>query len=91
MSILIIFIGLIHEFAGITHFILMLPVLGYKSAADSIQYMIGFALGILSAMVIYTLIIARISNTTYNAKINWLQYSGAVFAFAIGIYWILFN
>ena len=90
-TVLSFFIGIIHGFAGISHFILMLPVLGYKSASDSIQYMIGFALGIVSAMIIYTLIIARVSNTKHSEKINWLQYVGAVFAFAIGIYWILIN
>ena len=90
-TVLSFFIGIIHGFAGISHFILMLPVLGYQSATDSIQYMIGFALGIISAMIIYALIIARVSNTTHNAKIIWLQYAGAVFAFAIGIYWILIN
>ena len=91
-AVLSFFIGIIHGFAGISHFILMLPVLGYKSATDSIQYMIGFALGIISAMVIYALMIDKISDSTqHNKKIILLQYAGAFFAFAIGIYWIAIN
>ncbi len=93
-AVLSFFIGIIHGFAGISHFILMLPVLGYKSATDSIQYMLGFALGIISAMVIYALIIDKLSDTTqknHSKTIIWLQYTGALFAFAIGIYWIYVN
>ncbi len=93
-AVLSFFIGIIHGFAGISHFILMLPVLGYKSTTDSIQYMIGFAFGIISAMIIYALIIDKISystQTSHNKKIIWLQYIGALFAFAIGIYWIFAN
>ena len=87
-------IGIVHGFAGISHFILMLPVLGYKSTSDSIQYMVGFALGIISAMIIYALIIDKISDTTKkknNKAILRLQYIGALFAFIIGIYWIYTN
>ncbi len=93
-TVLSFFIGIIHGFAGISHFILMLPVLGYKSATDSIQYMIGFGLGIVSAMTIYALFIDKISGSKHDyhsQKIIWLQYIGAIFAFAIGIYWIYIN
>ena len=93
-AVLSFFIGIIHGFAGISHFILMLPVLGYKSASDSIQYMTGFAAGIISAMVIYALVIDKISGSignNQNKKIIFLQYIGAIFAFGIGIYWIYTN
>ena len=93
-AVLSFFIGIVHGFAGISHFILMLPVLGYKSAADSVKYMLGFSLGIISAMIIYTLVIEKIADSTqksHGIKIFWLQYAGAFFAFVIGIYWILVN
>ena len=56
--------------------------------------MTGFATGIISAMVIYALVIDKISGSTgnnQNKKIIFLQYIGAIFAFGIGIYWIYTN
>ena len=82
------FIGIVHGFAGISHFILMLPVLGYRSRWDSVQYMLGFAAGIVAAMVLYALVIERFRRTK---GLRTLQYLGAFFALAIGVYWLAAN
>jgi len=88
------FIGIIHGFAGISHFILMLPVLGYTSKIDSVLYMIGFAVGIVTAMVLYVSLLYKFSkNFTEKSQIKlvYFQYTGALFACLIGVYWILVN
>ncbi|MRH99465.1 hypothetical protein GH721_02870 [Kriegella sp. EG-1] len=85
-------IGILHGLAGIAHFILLLPVLGFKNQIDSIQYIIGFGLGTVLAMTIYTYILGQI--TSYSKKQNnnsFLQIvrvTGGVFAITIGIYWL---
>jgi cytochrome c biogenesis protein CcdA len=84
-------IGIIHGFAGVSHFLLMLPVLGYQSKWQSVQYMLGFAIGIVAAMVIYVSVLEKISKQSANKSKNILeklQYTGAFAAIIIGIFWI---
>lgn len=84
-------IGVVHGFAGISHFILMLPVLGYTSLWQSVMYMLGFAAGIVSAMVLYVSILEKISlSGAQRSKriLSIIQYTGAFAAIVIGIFWI---
>ena len=55
-------VGIVHGFAGIAHFVLLLPVLGFKTKLESVQYIVGFAFGIILAMVLYTGIIGKLNN-----------------------------
>lgn len=86
-------VGVIHGFAGIAHFVLLLPVLGFASKFESLQYIIGFALGIMMAMISYTFIIGKFQNkkTTNHEKpfYNNLQFWSGVLAILVGIYWIV--
>ncbi len=87
-------IGIIHGFAGVSHFILMLPVLGYESKWQSIGYMIGFAVGIVAAMVLYVSILEKISKKSTGKSektLTYLQYTGALAAIIIGVLWIFVN
>jgi len=87
-------IGVVHGFAGVSHFILMLPVLGYSSRWQSVMYMSGFAGGIIMAMVLYVSLLEKISHPSVQKSkrlFYWIQYIGAVFAILIGIYWIYWN
>ena len=59
-------IGVLHGLAGIAHFILLLPVLGFENQFDSIQYIIGFGLGTVLAMTIYTFLLGQLANKTTN-------------------------
>lgn len=90
-----ILVGIIHGFAGIAHFVLLLPVLGFKSKIESIQYIIGFAIGILIAMISYTIVIGKIGNKHPDMYAKPLyanmQFWGGVLAVGVGIYWILIN
>jgi cytochrome c biogenesis protein CcdA len=87
-------IGVIHGFAGIAHFVLLLPVLGFDSKVESLQYMLGFAIGIVFAMVLYTFVIGKINNKKqkqprplyYN-----LQFWSGILAILVGLYWVIAN
>ncbi|RLD91426.1 MAG: hypothetical protein DRJ09_01205 [Bacteroidetes bacterium] len=89
------FVGVIHGFAGISHFLLMLPVLGYKSKFESAQYIIGFGIGIITAMILYTMVISRLSKMQLFSKskslLSNLRFYGGLAAILIGIYWLVSN
>ena len=85
-------IGLLHGFAGVAHFILLLPVLGFATKFESFQYILGFGIGTVLAMTVYALVLARIA--TYSKKepsqnfFNGIRFAGGLFAVVIGVYWI---
>lgn len=85
-------IGVLHGLAGIAHFILLLPVLGFENQIDSIQYIAGFGLGTVLAMTIYTFLLGKIViySKDQNSKslFRTIRLSGGLFALAIGIYWL---
>ena len=85
-------IGVLHGLAGIAHFLLLLPVLGLKNQFEGILYIIGFALGTVLAMVVYSYILGRIAigskklqspNTFQSIRI-----AGGLFAIIVGVYWL---
>lgn len=85
-------IGVLHGLAGIAHFILLLPVLGFENQFESVQYILGFAFGTVLAMTVYTFLLGQIAR--YSKKKNktslftTIRLSGGIFAIAVGIYWI---
>lgn len=85
-------IGILHGLAGISHFLLFLPVLGFETQSDSMAYIIGFALGIVVAMVTFAFVIGKISSLVKNGHneifFNGIRFAGGLFALVIGIYWI---
>lgn len=85
-------IGVLHGLAGIAHFILFLPVLGFKNQLNSVQYILGFALGTVLAMTFYTFLLGLLSKYSKNhgnkSLFRTLRLSGGLFAIAIGIYWV---
>jgi len=87
-------IGFLHGLAGVAHFLLLLPVLGFSSNLQGVQYVIGFGIGTIFAMVLYTLVLGKISQSfkSYNNKkvIIGIQTIGGLFAIIIGVYWIFF-
>ncbi len=85
-------IGVLHGLAGIAHFLLLLPVLGLENQFEGILYIIGFALGTVLAMVVYSYILGRIAigskklqspNTFQSIRI-----AGGLFAIIVGVYWL---
>jgi ABC-type nickel/cobalt efflux system permease component RcnA len=88
-------VGVIHGFAGIAHLVLLLPVLGFETKSESLQYIIGFALGVLIAMIVYTFLLGKLKNKhseNYSKPLylNFQFWSG-ILAILVGIYWLLSN
>ena len=85
-------IGALHGLAGISHFILFLPVASFNNTFDSIRYILGFALGIIIAMTTFALVIGRISSYSKSehndALFKGIRMTGGIFAIIIGIYWM---
>lgn len=83
-------IGVLHGLAGVAHFLLLLPALGFSSQSESIQYIVGFAIGTVLAMTIYTLILGGITKSSTNNKslLNTIRVAGGAFALIVGIYWL---
>ncbi|MCF6214361.1 MAG: sulfite exporter TauE/SafE family protein [Flavobacteriaceae bacterium] len=87
--------GFVHGLAGIAHFLLFLPVLGFTSKFDGTQYIIGFGIGTIIAMVSYAFVIGKISSGTKNNHntnfFRGIRFASGLFAFIIGVYWLLVN
>lgn len=85
-------IGVLHGLAGIAHFILLLPVLGFENQLDSIQYIIGFGIGTVLAMTIYTYVLGKIASFSKGQKSAFIftsvRITGGLFAIVIGVYWL---
>jgi len=88
-------VGFVHGLAGVAHFLLFLPVIGFTSNVDSIKYIIGFAIGTLIAMIAFASVIGNISafskhdhNDTFFKGVRLV---GGLFALVIGIYWTISN
>ncbi len=85
-------VGILHGLAGISHFLLFLPVLGFETQSDSIAYVIGFGAGILVAMITFAFVIGKVSSIAKNGHsdmfFNGIRMAGGLFAIVIGIYWI---
>ena len=88
-------VGFLHGLAGIAHFILFLPVASFDSKMDSINYLIGTAVGILIAMTVFAFVIGSISSYAKNEHNEMLfkgiRFAGGLFAIIIGFYWIFAN
>lgn len=88
-------VGFIHGLAGIAHFLLFLPVIGFTSKFDSLKYIIGFGIGTLIAMIGFAMVIGTISD--YSKKehnesfFKGIRLTGGLFALIIGVYWTIVN
>ena len=88
-------VGFIHGLAGVAHFLLFLPVIGFTSKIDSTKYIVGFGIGTLIAMISFALVIGKIaefSKQDHNDTFfKGIRLAGGLFAFVIGIYWFFVN
>jgi ABC-type nickel/cobalt efflux system permease component RcnA len=88
-------VGIIHGFAGISHFLLMLPALAFQSKWETFQYLVGFAIGTVSAMVLFSIIIGKFhylhpNHHQHNVFKN-LKFWGGLVAIVVGVFWIIKN
>jgi ABC-type nickel/cobalt efflux system permease component RcnA len=83
--------GFVHGLAGVAHFLLFLPVIGFSSMTDSVKYIVGFAIGTVLAMVAFAFVIGKISDFSKRDHnelfFKGIRLAGGLFAFIIGIYW----
>lgn len=88
-------IGLLHGVAGIVHFLLFLPVLGFEYLSESISYLVGFGTGIVLAMTIFAFVIGKISSLAINGHndvfFKGIRLAGGLFAIIVGVYWVFTN
>jgi sulfite exporter TauE/SafE len=83
-------IGFLHGLAGISHFLLLLPILGFETQTESLRYILGFAIGTLMAMTVYTYVLGFLTHKTRNHRqlLIGIRVSAGFFALVIGIYWM---
>ena len=85
-------IGLIHGFAGVAHFFLLLPILSFDGTSEGVQYIIGFGVGTLLAMTAYAMILGKLTEYTkqehHQLFFNGIRLAGGLFAVVIGVYWL---
>lgn len=88
-------IGVLHGLAGIAHFLLFFPVLGFETVWDSSLYIAGFAGGTLFAMSSFGFVIGKVSNHSnfsHNETFfNGIRLAAGLIAFVVGIYWLFTN
>lgn len=86
-------IGVVHGLAGISHLILLLPVLSFNSNSDSIIYLVGFCLGSIVSMIVYTtvlrLITSKANNKNHPLISNGIQVTAGIFALIVGCFWMV--
>ncbi len=86
-------IGVLHGLAGIAHFILFIPILGFQNNFMAGMYITGFIFGIILAMSLFSMIVGKIAafaKNEHNKNLyKGIRLAGGVFAILIGIYWII--
>ena len=84
-------IGVLHGLAGIAHFLLFFPVLGFETRFDSWSYIFGFAAGTLFAMSAFGLVIGHLSNYTSTHEnqnfFKGIRLAAGLIALVVGVYW----
>jgi ABC-type nickel/cobalt efflux system permease component RcnA len=85
-------IGIIHGLAGVSHLIGLLPTLAYTTAWGSALYLVGFAVGTLIAMSLFSMLMGLLGKYTSKTKkeltfrlINGIVGFSAIF---VGTVWI---
>ncbi|MAB47759.1 MAG: nickel transporter [Flavobacteriaceae bacterium] len=83
-------IGILHGLAGVAHFLLLLPALGFESTTESVQYIIGFAIGTVVSMSVYTFILGSLTKGSQGnlSILKMIRLAGGLFALIVGIYWL---
>lgn len=88
-------VGFIHGLAGVAHFLLFLPVIGFVSKIDSTKYIFGFGIGTLIAMISFAMVVGNVANFSkqdHNESFfKGIRFAGGLFALVIGIYWVASN
>ncbi|MBP7172611.1 MAG: sulfite exporter TauE/SafE family protein [Cloacibacterium sp.] len=89
------FVGMVHGLAGVAHFIMFLPVIGFTSTLDAGKYILGFAIGTLFAMTSFAFLMGRFAVLTKAdtdaGVFRTLRIVSAIAAIGVGLYWFFAN
>jgi len=85
-------IGVLHGLAGVAHFLVLLPVLGFESRPEGVQYILGFAIGTVLAMSTYAFLLGLLTMASKKKNnpnfFQAIRFTGGLFAIVIGVYWL---
>ncbi len=85
-------VGTLHGFAGISHFLLILPTLMLPNLTESVIYLSGFAGGTIGAMLLYALILGLVAHHVHNIResriFRYLRIIAGILAIGVGIWWL---
>jgi hypothetical protein len=85
-------VGTLHGFAGVSHFIGLLPTLAFAHRGEAVLYLTGFAGGTIISMILFSAILGIIGEAASSKGkfqpyyyLNVLAASAAIF---VGLFWI---
>jgi sulfite exporter TauE/SafE len=85
-------IGILHGFAGSSHFVGILPALAFSTTIQSIIYIIAFGIGTIISMVLFASGMGFLSEKfAFNSEIayKWLLSLCASAACIVGVFWLI--
>lgn len=85
-------IGTLHGLAGSSHFLGVLPTLGFARWTDSLAYLSAFALGTIAAMGGFAAVlgwVARWWAMDHLVLYRGLMYASSMMAFGVGTWWLV--
>lgn len=89
-------IGVVHGLASVSHFILLLPALSFKTKLETFQYVCGFCIGTMFAMALYTFIVGKFINRfkvayPYPQALNRVRFWSGLFACSAGLFLLFYT
>lgn len=85
-------IGTLHGLAGSSHFLGVLPSLGFVQLTDSLAYLLAFAVGTIVAMGGFASLLGALARrfaTDHLRLYRGLMYASSMLAFAVGAWWLV--
>lgn len=87
-------IGTVHGLAGVSHLLGLLPTLAFSTALQSAFYLVGFAVGTLLAMAVFSAImgiVGRFSSEYRKAFLyKFINGLAGTVAVVVGVFWIFY-
>jgi sulfite exporter TauE/SafE len=86
-------IGILHGFAGSSHFVGILPALAFSTTIQSVIYIVAFGIGTIISMVLFASGIGFLSDKfAFNSEkaYKWLLSICSSAAFLVGVFWLIY-
>ncbi len=85
-------IGILHGFAGVSHIVSMLPTLAFSNNYQAVMYLVGFGVGTIVAMVVFSFLLGILAKTATKQRKDTVFIGINVFAgisaIFVGILWM---